>query len=113
MIVHFIILEKAADHSALMSAWRALPQTFLGMLQSARNHFRELLNSSKFRDCFTGTEYTLARIPMASTDFSTHEYSYCDKPDDFNLETFALAPEDYEYKVGLFVLPSKFEHKVI
>ena len=46
-----------------------------------------------------GTEYTLGRVPMAGTDFSLREYSYCDTPDDFDLTTFALAQEDYDYKV--------------
>jgi len=46
-----------------------------------------------------GLEYTLARIPIASTDFSTHAYSYDDTPDDFDLSHFSLTSEDLKYKV--------------
>ncbi|KAI1702056.1 glycosyl hydrolase family 30 TIM-barrel domain-containing protein [Ditylenchus destructor] len=46
-----------------------------------------------------GIEYSLGRVPIASCDFSTREYSYLDTPDDFELKTFALAQEDYELKI--------------
>ena len=36
---------------------------------------------------------------MASCDFSTHEYSYDDVNDDFELKHFALADEDLKLKV--------------
>ncbi|XP_072167356.1 lysosomal acid glucosylceramidase-like [Diadema setosum] len=48
-----------------------------------------------------GIEYTLGRVPMASCDFSTREYSYADTPDDFELETFALVEEDIVYKIPM------------
>ncbi|KAK6024154.1 hypothetical protein OSTOST_10041, partial [Ostertagia ostertagi] len=37
---------------------------------------------------------------LESTDFSTHEYSYADTANDFEMEKFALAKEDYQYKGG-------------
>ncbi|KAI1731056.1 glycosyl hydrolase family 30 TIM-barrel domain-containing protein [Ditylenchus destructor] len=46
-----------------------------------------------------GIEYSLGRVPMASCDFSTHAYSYCDTEDDFNLTSFALADEDFKFKI--------------
>ncbi|KAI1706332.1 glycosyl hydrolase family 30 TIM-barrel domain-containing protein [Ditylenchus destructor] len=46
-----------------------------------------------------GIEYSLGRVPIASCDFSTREYSYLDTPDDFELKTFALAQEDHELKI--------------
>ncbi|KAL1422248.1 hypothetical protein MTO96_022129 [Rhipicephalus appendiculatus] len=39
------------------------------------------------------------RIPLASTAFSERKYTYDDSPDDFELENFALAPEDLELKI--------------
>lgn len=48
---------------------------------------------------FSGIEYNMARVPMASTDFSTHEYSYDDVDGDFDLQHFALTEEDLSYKV--------------
>lgn len=47
-----------------------------------------------------GIEYTIGRIPIASCDFSTHEYSYADQIGDFNLTSFNLTEEDLKYKVG-------------
>ncbi|VDO96619.1 unnamed protein product [Heligmosomoides polygyrus] len=44
-------------------------------------------------------EYNLARVPIASTDFSTREYSYADTADDLAMKHFALAQEDLQYKI--------------
>ncbi|KAF1755500.1 hypothetical protein GCK72_011950 [Caenorhabditis remanei] len=46
-----------------------------------------------------GLEYNVGRVPMASCDFSTHEYSYDDVKDDFELKHFALADEDLKLKI--------------
>ncbi len=46
-----------------------------------------------------GLQYSVGRIPIHSCDFSTHEYSYDDVDQDFSLQHFALAPEDFQYKV--------------
>ncbi|KAF7637671.1 Glucosylceramidase [Meloidogyne graminicola] len=45
-----------------------------------------------------GIGYNIGRVPIASCDFSTHEYSYLDIPNNFSLNNFKLAPEDYELK---------------
>ncbi|XP_067942869.1 putative glucosylceramidase 4 [Watersipora subatra] len=47
----------------------------------------------------SGIEYTLGRIPIASTDFSTHAYSYDDIDGDLDLRHFALVTEDLTYKI--------------
>ncbi|XP_043277695.1 lysosomal acid glucosylceramidase-like [Venturia canescens] len=47
-----------------------------------------------------GSRYNLARVPAAGTDFSTRPYTYADKMDE-TLESFALAPEDFRYKIPL------------
>ena len=49
----------------------------------------------------TGIEYTLARMPIGSTDFSTHAYSYDDIEGDLKLNHFTLASEDILYKVSM------------
>lgn len=59
----------------------------------------ESIYSINFYDLFSGIEYNVGRVPMASCDFSTHTYSYDDKSGDFNLTKFALAEEDIKYKV--------------
>ncbi|VIO88727.1 Uncharacterized protein BM_BM6281 [Brugia malayi] len=60
---------------------------------SARNH----LLQSYFGK--TGIQYTIGRVPIASTDFSTHAYSYDDSPNDFALTNFSLAEEDFKFKI--------------
>eukprot|EP00756_Hemistasia_phaeocysticola_P009910 Hpha_TRINITY_DN14969_c0_g1::TRINITY_DN14969_c0_g1_i7::g.143196::m.143196/K01201/GBA, srfJ; glucosylceramidase len=40
-----------------------------------------------------GARYTMGRVPVGSCDFSTHKYDYIEVGD-YNLSTFALAPED-------------------
>ncbi|CAG2170912.1 unnamed protein product [Oppiella nova] len=48
----------------------------------------------------TGIEYNLGRVPIASSDFSTHGYSYDDKSvGDFEFKHFALTAEDFDYKI--------------
>uniref|UniRef100_H2YNM8 Glucosylceramidase n=1 Tax=Ciona savignyi TaxID=51511 RepID=H2YNM8_CIOSA len=48
-----------------------------------------------------GIEYNIVRVPIASCDYSTREYTYLDTPGDFNLTTFALAKEDVQYKIPI------------
>ncbi|PAV90327.1 hypothetical protein WR25_25155 [Diploscapter pachys] len=43
---------------------------------------------------------------MASCDFSTHEYSYDDVANDFNLTNFNLTAEDFRYKIP-YILKAK------
>ncbi|KAF8356135.1 hypothetical protein PRIPAC_97758 [Pristionchus pacificus] len=47
----------------------------------------------------TGTEYTVGRVPIASTDFSLSQYSYNDVENDFDLRNFGLAKDDFEFKI--------------
>lgn len=56
-----------------------------------------------------GIGYSVVRVPMASCDFSTRLYTYADTPEDYNLETFSLAPEDIKMKVPL-IFPNTHRH---
>ena len=56
-----------------------------------------LLWSSYFAN--NGLRYSLGRIPIAGSDFSTRPYSYDDTEDDVTLENWSLQYEDYNYKV--------------
>ncbi|KAM3728552.1 putative glucosylceramidase [Dirofilaria immitis] len=47
----------------------------------------------------TSIQYTIGRVPIASTDFSTHAYSYDDSPNDFTLSNFSLVNEDFKFKI--------------
>ena len=62
---------------------------------------RQKLLSSYFSE--EGIEYTIGRIPMASCDFSTREYSYDDFDGDFELKNFTLANEDIKYKIPVIL----------
>ncbi|EPB74231.1 O-Glycosyl hydrolase family 30 [Ancylostoma ceylanicum] len=55
----------------------------------------------------SGLQYTIGRVPIASCDFSTHEYSYADDPDDFELANFSLTIEDYQYKIPYLIQAQK------
>ena len=48
-----------------------------------------------------GIKYNLGRVPIAGTDFSTRTYSYDDIDGDVHLKNFALASEDFNYKIPL------------
>uniref|UniRef100_A0A914VEJ8 Glucosylceramidase n=1 Tax=Plectus sambesii TaxID=2011161 RepID=A0A914VEJ8_9BILA len=66
-------------------------------LASLDNATQELLMQSYYGP--NGLQYSLGRVPMASCDFSTHEYSYDDFTGDFALQNFSLTMEDYQYKI--------------
>ncbi|KAI1301356.1 Lysosomal acid glucosylceramidase [Halotydeus destructor] len=51
-----------------------------------------------------GIEYSVGRIPIGGTDFSTRAYSLDDVEDDFELANFSLAEEDYKFKLPLIKL---------
>ncbi|CAL4071152.1 unnamed protein product [Meganyctiphanes norvegica] len=63
------------------------------------NATQEKLMSSYFSP--SGIEYTLCRTPMAGSDFSVRPYSYDDIEGDVALVNFALAEEDWLYKLPL------------
>ena len=52
-----------------------------------------------YYDPVKGSRYSLGRVPIGGTDFSTRPYTYDNVSDDTLLEHFALAPEDYDYKI--------------
>lgn len=60
---------------------------------------QEILRQYFSRD--NGLGYTIGRVPMASCDFSTHEYSYDDVENDFDLINFNLTQEDLTLKVRI------------
>jgi len=65
----------------------------------------ELLANAIMESYFSadGIEYSMARIPMAGSDYSVRPYSYDDVDGDTNLTHFALQKEDLEWKVFLFL----------
>ncbi|CAF4885258.1 unnamed protein product [Pieris macdunnoughi] len=48
----------------------------------------------------SGIEYSVLRVPIAGSDFSTRKYAYNESPkNDVNLSNYTLAPEDLDYKI--------------
>ncbi|XP_054713189.1 lysosomal acid glucosylceramidase-like [Uloborus diversus] len=68
-------------------------------VKSLPDNLQELLFNSYFSQ--SGLEYNMGRVPIASCDFSTHPYSYADVDNDFELNHFELAKEDFLYKIPL------------
>ena len=46
-----------------------------------------------------GIEYSMARVPIAGTDYSPRPYSYDDSDGDLTLRKFSLQTEDLQWKV--------------
>ncbi|XP_042239573.1 lysosomal acid glucosylceramidase-like [Homarus americanus] len=73
----------------------AAASTILSLSQPAQDHLLGSYFSS------SGIEYNLGRVNMGGCDFSWRTYTYCDTPGDVSLETFALQPEDIEFKIPI------------
>ncbi|VEN46551.1 unnamed protein product, partial [Callosobruchus maculatus] len=48
-----------------------------------------------------GLEYSLGRVPIGGTDFSTRAYSYVSEELDPQLKSFRLQVEDFKYKIPI------------
>ncbi|XP_076030329.1 lysosomal acid glucosylceramidase-like [Oratosquilla oratoria] len=68
---------------------------------SLPSDMRNQILSSYYGD--EGLEYTLGRVPIGGTDFSTHPYTYDDFPEDKSLKRFALQMEDIKYKIPMIL----------
>lgn len=66
-------------------------------INSLKGNVRQHLLNSYFSQ--EGLEYSLCRVPIGGTDFSTHAYTYDDVTNDEKLVHFNLTEEDYKYKV--------------
>lgn len=51
----------------------------------------------------TGIGYSMLRVPIGGTDFSTRFYTLDDVPSDENLGCFSLADEDFNLRVSLYM----------
>lgn len=66
-------------------------------IASLESDLQDKLLQSYFSD--DGIEYSLCRVPIGGTDFSTRGYSYDDGDVDIDLTNFDLAEEDNKFKV--------------
>ncbi|CAG2053563.1 unnamed protein product, partial [Timema podura] len=58
-----------------------------------------------------GIEYSLVRVPMGGSDFSTHYYAYDDVVNDTNLKYFNLTQEDYLIKIPYLKLAQNLSNR--
>ncbi|XP_072376443.1 putative glucosylceramidase 3 [Diabrotica undecimpunctata] len=78
--------------------------TGINIKSLSKNLQEKLIRSYFSKD---GIEYSLGRVPIGGTDFSTHGYTYMDTEFDGNycedplLTKFKLAKEDYAYKIPI------------
>ncbi|XP_046617673.1 lysosomal acid glucosylceramidase-like isoform X1 [Neodiprion virginianus] len=79
------------------------------------NSLPEAAQNEFIRSYFSedGLEYTIIRVPMAGTDFSTRPYSYAMVENDTLLEYFALAEEDHRFKIPFIRRAMKLSRRPI
>lgn len=67
------------------------------------------LQKNLVRDYFgqDGLMYTMGRVPVGGSDFSTHAYSYDDTPNDESLSKFALQDGDLKDKIPFIKMAEK------
>ncbi|XP_076653663.1 lysosomal acid glucosylceramidase-like [Halictus rubicundus] len=63
--------------------------------------------------CKEGSRYSLGRLPIGGTDFSTKPYTYDDHDNDLTLKQFSLAPEDYNYKIPFIQQAQKLNPELL
>ncbi|GMT24114.1 hypothetical protein PFISCL1PPCAC_15411 [Pristionchus fissidentatus] len=92
LVVLRLSLDTTEYHQSIIGFGGAITDAAAINIESLPYELREELMQSYFGP--NGIGYNIVRIPIASCDFSTREYSYVEKEGDFQLESFTLAPED-------------------
>ena len=92
-----ITVDSKVNYQTIYGFGAAFTDTTGQMLKSVNQSLADLLLDSYFSG--NGIEYSLARVPLAGTDFSDRPYSYDDVDGDLELKHFALQKEDIEWKV--------------
>ena len=102
-----ITINATTRYQVLLGFGGAFTDAAALNIQTLSPAAQETLLSSYYSPSGDGIGYTIGRVPMASCDFSTHEYSYDDYADDFALTNFSLADEDIHMKIPLIQLANK------
>ncbi|PSN49705.1 hypothetical protein C0J52_05333 [Blattella germanica] len=76
-----------------------LTDSFGGLIMNLSEPMRKQLLRQYFGN--EGLNYSLIRMPMGNTDFSTHKYTYDDNDTGYSLSKFGLCEEDYKIKIPL------------
>ncbi|MDC0535337.1 hypothetical protein OAO18_05935 [Francisellaceae bacterium] len=98
-----ISIDLQQKHQKILGFGGAFTDSFGINVLSLKPSLQQELMSSYFGR--SGIQYDIARVPMASTDYSTKVYSYDDAPSsnyhDFALKNFALSAFDKQDKIPL------------
>jgi glucosylceramidase len=91
-----IVLDPLQTYQEITGFGGALTDSAaLTIAQLKDPKLQDLLLSSYYST--SGIEYSLARVPMASCDFSLGVYSYDDVENDYNLENFSIDVDRTDY----------------
>ncbi|XP_018579333.1 glucosylceramidase-like [Anoplophora glabripennis] len=95
-----IIIDQDDSYQEILGWGGAFTDATGININSLSSGAKEKLMRSYFSE--DGLEYSLCRVPIGGTDFSTHGYTYVDETEpDVELTTFALTDEDYQLKIPL------------
>ncbi|CAG2113831.1 unnamed protein product [Medioppia subpectinata] len=92
-----ITIDRNQSYQSIIGFGGAFTDEFGMVLNAVPNELSAYLMESYFGK--NGIEYNMGRLPVASTDYSAHYYTYDDNVDDKQLTKFALAKEDLELKI--------------
>lgn len=98
--LHAITVNRNKKHQTILGYGGAFSDSAGINIASLSAGAQKNLLNSYFSD--NGSEYSLCRVPICGTDFSTHGYSCADEGNG-TLDKFSLQKEDYEYKVSRFL----------
>lgn len=103
-----IVINRTEKYQKVLGWGGAFTDSTGINIASLNENLQNKLLNSYFSE--NGLEYSLCRIPIGGTDFSTRGYSYNDGDVDTNLTNFKLAEEDYKYKVYSIFCKNIFCH---
>ncbi|CAG2106584.1 unnamed protein product [Medioppia subpectinata] len=92
-----VTIDATKKYQSIYGFGAAFTDSTGQMLASVDESLANQLIDSYFSE--NGIEYSVARVPMAGTDFSDRPYSYDDVDEDLELKHFALQREDIDWKI--------------
>lgn len=110
LVPYILTVDKSKRYQKILGFGGAFTDSVGINLKNLSTAVQDKLMCSYY--CKEGSRYSLGRLPIAGTDFSTRPYSYDDNNDDATLEKFSLAPEDYKYKIPFILQAQKLNPKL-
>ncbi|XP_044265543.1 lysosomal acid glucosylceramidase-like [Tribolium madens] len=92
-----VIIDRSIQYQQIEGFGGAFTDSVGINIGSLDENVQKFLLQSYFSN--DGIEYSLCRIPIGGTDYSTRAYTYDDGEEDPDLNNFALTEEDFKYKI--------------